>query len=90
MISRYDYYLDHAGEWRWTAIANNGEPIAVSSEGYKHLSDCLHAIDLMKGSAPAAVVMRDTRSRLANALVGNVGPELSMARFLMRRNKLLG
>ena len=51
MISRYEYEQDHRGEWRWTAVASNGEPIAVSSEGYKDLRDCLRAIALIKGSA---------------------------------------
>jgi uncharacterized protein YegP (UPF0339 family) len=88
MISRYEYHLDSANEWRWTAIASNGEPIAVSSEGYKHLGDCLHAIDLMKASAPAAVIMRDTRNRLALALAAKYAPEVSLAYFLMRGNGL--
>ena len=47
------YWLkkDSRGEWRWTYYAKNAEPIAVSSEGYVHYSDCLHGADLMKGSA---------------------------------------
>ena len=58
MSIRYDYYRDGRGEWRWTAIADNGEPIASSSEGYVNRDDCLHAIDLMKGSGSAAVAPR--------------------------------
>ena len=52
------YYLvsrDSRSEWRWSFVAKNGRIIAVSSEGYKNKSDCLHAIDLGKGSYNAPV-----------------------------------
>ena len=52
------YYLvsrDSRSEWRWSFVAKNGRIIAVSSEGYKNKSDCLHAIDLVKGSYNAPV-----------------------------------
>ena len=42
-------------EWRWTLHAGNHEPIANSGEGYVNKSDCLHAIDLVKGSQDALV-----------------------------------
>ena len=41
---------DNRGEWRWTYYARNGEPIAVSSEGYNRRDDCSHSIQLVKGS----------------------------------------
>jgi uncharacterized protein YegP (UPF0339 family) len=41
---------DNRGEWRWTYHAKNAEPISVSSEGYKNMSDCSHSIELMKAS----------------------------------------
>jgi uncharacterized protein len=44
-------YKDNRGEWRWTYHARNGEPIAVSSEGYVNRADCRHSIDLMRASA---------------------------------------
>jgi uncharacterized protein YegP (UPF0339 family) len=31
-------YRDTAGEWRWRKVAANGEPIAVSGEGYVNWS----------------------------------------------------
>ncbi len=31
---RIEVYEDKAGEWRWRAVAGNGEVIADSSEGY--------------------------------------------------------
>ncbi len=51
----YRVYQDEAGEWRWNLRASNGRIIADSGEGYRHRHDCLHGIELVKGSAKAAV-----------------------------------
>ena len=56
---RYEVYTDRAGEWRWRLRANNNESIATSGEGYKNKRDCLHGIDLVKGSADAKVTETD-------------------------------
>jgi uncharacterized protein YegP (UPF0339 family) len=82
MIARYEYFQDSAGEWRWTAYASNGEPIARSSEGYVNLSDCLHAIELMQQSGDAAVLPR-AKGRRIN-LNGPEPLEVTLARLLMR------
>jgi uncharacterized protein len=50
-------YKDARGEWRWSYEARNGETIAVSSEGYRHRSDCERAINIMKASANSPVWM---------------------------------
>jgi len=42
-------YQDSKGEWRWTFKAANGEPLAVSSEGYKDQSDCLACVRMIQG-----------------------------------------
>ncbi len=34
-------YQDQAGEWRWRRIADNGNIIATSGEGYKNKRDML-------------------------------------------------
>ena len=56
---KYEYYRDKGAkrEWRWRFLAglNDREPIAVSSEGYVNKADCLHGIELVKGSADALV-----------------------------------
>ena len=56
---RYEYYRDEGDkrEWRWRFKAglNDREIIAVSSEGYVNKADCLHGIELVKGSADAPV-----------------------------------
>lgn len=54
---QYEVYKDAAGEWRWRLrSANRSDYIANSGEGYKNKSDCLHGIELVKGSADAKVV----------------------------------
>lgn len=55
-MSKYVMKKDGRGEWRWTYRANNGEPIAVSSEGYVRRDDCLYSISLLKNSANDPVV----------------------------------
>lgn len=45
-------YRDDAGEWRWTLAADNGEPLAVSSEGYRHRGDAEHALHLVTQAGP--------------------------------------
>jgi len=39
--SKFEFYLDKAGEWRWRRKANNGKIIAASTEGYKNRSYCI-------------------------------------------------
>jgi uncharacterized protein len=53
---KYVLYKDTQGQWRWYLEAANGKKIANSGEGYYNKQDCLHAIDLVKGSASAPVV----------------------------------
>ena len=48
---------DNAGEWRWTLIAGNGEPVADSGEGYTRKAECLRAIERVKKNAPTAEVV---------------------------------
>lgn len=49
----YQIYYRNS-EWRWRLRAANHETIA-SGEGYYNKGDCLHAIDLVKGSYTAPV-----------------------------------
>jgi uncharacterized protein YegP (UPF0339 family) len=52
----YHVYQDARGEWRWRLIAANRQIIAASGEGYARKADCLHGIELVKGSASAPVL----------------------------------
>ena len=47
---QYIVYPDKRGEYRWQLQANNNKVIADSGEGYKNKSDCIHAIELVKGT----------------------------------------
>jgi len=55
----FKIYKDKSGEWRWTFKAKNGEPIAVSSEGYSYLTDCEHSVDLVKTESSSSSVIGD-------------------------------
>jgi hypothetical protein len=55
MPTRYEYDLDHNGEWRWIAFAESGVTEAISPVGYPHLQDCLHAVALMQAPGNVAV-----------------------------------
>lgn len=51
----YLIYRDASLQWRWRLIAGNSRIIADSGESYHNKSDCLHAINLVKGSSNAPV-----------------------------------
>ena len=51
----YWMYRDANNQWRWYLAAANNRSIAVSGEGDHNKADCLHAINLVKGSANAPV-----------------------------------
>ncbi len=58
---KFEYYRskkDNKWYWRLKA-ANNVDIIADGGQGYKNKSDCLHGIDLVKGSGDAPVVEVD-------------------------------
>ena len=56
MSTRYEYDLDHNGEWRWIAVAKSGETTAISPVGYVSLQDCMHAVGLMQAPGNLAVL----------------------------------
>ncbi|MBO0762993.1 MAG: hypothetical protein J2P50_00105 [Hyphomicrobiaceae bacterium] len=76
MSTRYEYDLDHNGEWRWIALADTGEMQAVSLVGYANLQDCLHAVGLMQvpGEFLAQPAFRRARK-------GGEPPETSLSRL---------
>ncbi len=38
---KIEVFSDAAKEWRWRLIADNGESVAVSGEGYKNATYCV-------------------------------------------------
>lgn len=51
----YYVYPDTQHRWRWQLRAANNKIIADSAEAYFNKADCLAGINLVKGSAFAAV-----------------------------------
>ena len=51
----YFMYRDHLNQWRWRLVAANSRTIADSGDSYYNERDCLHAIDLVKGSSAVPV-----------------------------------
>lgn len=56
MPTRYEYDLDHNGEWRWIAMSETGVTSAISPVGYTSLQDCMHAVGLMLAPSNVAVL----------------------------------
>ncbi len=48
-------YVDTNRQYRWRLTAANNRIIANSGEGYYNETDCIHAINLVKGSASSPV-----------------------------------
>lgn len=66
----YQVYQDTANHWRWRLVAANHRIIADSAESYWNQSDCLSAIQLVKGSASAPCTKREpVRPALAQGAV---------------------
>ena len=51
----YVYWKDTNNQWRWHLLAGNNRIIANSGESYYNESDCLAAINLVKGSKDTPV-----------------------------------
>jgi uncharacterized protein YegP (UPF0339 family) len=48
MSNTVKFYQDKALEWRWRIIADNGNILADSSEGYKNRIDCENSYQSMQ------------------------------------------
>ena len=57
---RFTLFKDVDGLYRWHLRAANNRNIAASGEAYYNKSDCLAAINLVKGYAPGAPLDDDT------------------------------
>jgi uncharacterized protein YegP (UPF0339 family) len=60
-MPKFNVYKDKRGEWRWSLVADNGNKIAASGEGYKEKTSCLDAIKSVKRDAPGASIVEETR-----------------------------
>lgn len=62
---KFEIYQDNKDEWRWSFIANNGETLAVSSEGYtrrESLADALALLRMNVINAPVVIRARAVRA----------------------------
>lgn len=58
MPARQQFLVYQAnGQHHWKFVANNGEIVAVSPQGYESESDCLEAIESVQDQAPAAAIV---------------------------------
>ncbi|HOF66285.1 MAG TPA: DUF1508 domain-containing protein [Candidatus Fermentibacter daniensis] len=53
----FEVFKDKAGEWRWTLVAQNGNKVGTSGEGYTNKADCLSIIESIKKNASNAAVV---------------------------------
>lgn len=40
--SKWEFYKDNAGEWRWRKIASNGRIVGASSEGFSSRANAVY------------------------------------------------
>jgi uncharacterized protein len=52
---KFQMYQDKKGEWRWRLRHQNGNILAMSSEGYKAKDSCLKCIENVKNSSSASM-----------------------------------
>jgi len=55
-MAKFTIYKDLKNEFRWRFIANNGQIIADSGEGYTSKENCKAGINFVKTNAPNAPV----------------------------------
>lgn len=60
---KFKVFKNTAGQYYWVLYASNGAAIAVSGDYYINKSDCLHGINLVKGTTSATqyTVYQDTK-----------------------------
>ena len=44
----FEIFEDETGEWRWRLIASNGEPVAVSEQGFSTKSGVVRSLDVVR------------------------------------------
>jgi uncharacterized protein YegP (UPF0339 family) len=75
-MAKFQIYKAANGEFRWRFRADNGEIIAIASEGYSRKADCAHAVDLIKQKGPAATVEEEAPKAKAAAKPAAAKPKV--------------
>ncbi len=58
-MAKFEIYQDKRGEWRWRLKAGNGEPVAVSEEGFSSKSSVEKTIETVRRIAAEAEVVEE-------------------------------
>lgn len=66
-MSKFVVIKDSKGEWRFTLVASNGEPVA-QSEGYTRKSSVLNGVAAVMDAAAEAVVVFDVPEEQVNMI----------------------
>lgn len=45
---QFSTYEDKAGKWRWRVIAENGEKVGSSSQGFTRISTCIKNAKMLR------------------------------------------
>ena len=53
---KYEYWKAANNNWYWHLKADNGQKVATGGEGFTAKQNCLHSIQLVKGSSAAPEV----------------------------------
>lgn len=56
-MAKFEMYEDKKGEWRWRLKASNGEPLAISEEGFSSKTSCKNSIESVRRNAADAEVV---------------------------------
>jgi uncharacterized protein YegP (UPF0339 family) len=49
-MTKFLLFVDRSGQYRWTLIASNGEPITTAGEAYVAVAGCLNGIAVVRES----------------------------------------
>lgn len=55
-MAKFEVYQDKSGNYRWRLKATNGEPLAVSEEGFSSKASCKNSIESVRKAAVDAEV----------------------------------
>jgi uncharacterized protein YegP (UPF0339 family) len=58
-MSRFQFFTDRAGQWRWRLVSRNGRKIATSGEAFSSRANARRAAMNVKSVASGAVLPAD-------------------------------
>lgn len=58
-MAKFEVYQDKTGNYRWRLKASNGEPLAISEEGFSSKRSCLNSIESVRKAAVEADILEE-------------------------------